>query len=330
MTETLLQVKNLKTYFFTDEGVIPAIDGVDFSIKKGETLGIVGESGSGKSQTALSIMGLLESPGKVVEGEVLFEGENLLEKSKTEMRKIRGNDIAMIFQEPMTSLNPVYTIGNQIIESIRLHQKLGRKESWEKAVEILKLVHIPEAEKRMKEYPHQLSGGMRQRVMIAIAISCNPKLLICDEPTTALDVTIQAQILALINELKNQMNTSIMMITHDLGVISEVSQKVLVMYGGKAMEYSSVGALFSNPLHPYTEALIKSIPNIKNKQKRLHVIEGMVPNSKNRPKGCLFAPRCPYAKNLCQGAMPEVISYKGTQVRCWKYTDQWQEVESWA
>ena len=326
MSEKLLQVNNLKTYFYTDEGVVKAIDDVSFSIDRGETIGIVGESGSGKSQTALSIMQLLEVPGKIVDGEIIFNEENLVNKSKKEMRKIRGNDIAMIFQEPMTSLNPVYTVGNQIMENIRLHQNLDKNKAKEKAIEMLRLVNIPEPAKRISEYPHQLSGGMRQRVMIAMALSCNPKLLICDEPTTALDVTIQAQILELINELKNKINTSIMMITHDLGVVSEVSDNVLVMYAGKAMEYSNVKDIFNNPLHPYTEALIKSIPTIGQKQRRLNVIKGMVPNLKNRPEGCLFAPRCEYTKKICKECMPDIIEHEGRKVRCWKYTEQWQEV----
>ncbi|WP_422486899.1 ABC transporter ATP-binding protein [Gudongella sp. DL1XJH-153] len=325
MSDNLLKINSLKTYFYTDEGVVRAIDDVSFSLKKGETLGIVGESGSGKSQTALSIMRLLENPGKVVGGEILFEDKNLLKLSKKEMRKIRGNDIAMIFQEPMTSLNPVYTVGNQIIENIRLHQKLNRKDSREKALEMLKLVNIPAPEKRIDEYPHQLSGGMKQRVMIAMALSCNPKLLICDEPTTALDVTIQAQILDLINQLKDRINASIILITHDLGVVSEVSTNVLVMYAGKAMEYGTVQEIFKNPLHPYTEALIKSIPVIGSHQQRLNVIKGMVPSLQNRPDGCLFEPRCEYAKEICKTSMPEISNIQGQQVRCWKYTDKWQE-----
>lgn len=325
MSDNLLEINNLKTYFYTDEGVVKAIDDVSFSIARGETIGIVGESGSGKSQTALSIMRLLESPGKVAGGEILFEGEDLLLKSRKEMRKIRGNDIAMIFQEPMTSLNPVYTIGNQIMENIRLHQKLNRKDARDKALEMLKLVNIPAPEKRIDEYPHQLSGGMKQRVMIAMALSCNPRLLICDEPTTALDVTIQAQILQLINQLKDKINTSIMMITHDLGVVSKVSENVLVMYAGRAMEYGSVNEIFRNPKHPYTEALIKSIPTIGSKQKRLNVIKGMVPNLKNRPEGCLFEPRCQYARPVCKSSMPEIVDLDGHQVRCFKYTDIWQE-----
>ena len=325
MSDNLLEVNNLKTYFYTDEGVVRAIDDVSFSIKKGETLGIVGESGSGKSQTALSIMRLLENPGKVVGGEILFENNNLLKMSKKNMRKIRGNDIAIIFQEPMTSLNPVYTIGNQIMENIKLHQKLNKKDSKEKALEMLKLVNIPAPEKRISEYPYQLSGGMRQRVMIAMALSCNPKLLICDEPTTALDVTIQAQILELINQLKDKINTSIIMITHDLGVVSEVSKNVLVMYAGKEMEYGTVKEIFKNPLHPYTEALIKSIPTIGNNMRRLNVIKGMVPSLKNRPSGCLFEQRCKYSKAICKTSMPGISNIRGQQVRCWKYTDKWQE-----
>lgn len=325
MSEHLLEINNLKTYFYTEEGIVRAIDDVSFSIKKGETLGIVGESGSGKSQTALSIMRLLESPGKIVGGEILFEDKNILTYKKKDMRKIRGNEVAMIFQEPMTSLNPVFTIGNQIMENIRLHQKLDRKTAKEQALKMLKLVNIPAPEKRIDEYPHQLSGGMRQRVMIAMALSCNPKLLICDEPTTALDVTIQAQILELINQLKTKINTSIIMITHDLGVISEVSENVLVMYAGKAMEYGSVKDIFKNPLHPYTEALMKSMPTIGNKQRRLYVIKGMVPNLKNRPEGCLFEPRCEYSKPICKTLMPDMYQINGQQVRCWKYTDKWQE-----
>lgn len=325
MSDNLLQINNLKTYFYTEEGVVRAIDDMSFSLKRGETLGIVGESGSGKSQTALSIMRLLESPGKVAGGEIIFEGKNLLDNKKKEMRNIRGNDIAMIFQEPMTSLNPVYTVGNQIMENIRLHQKLNKKDAREKTLEMLKLVNIPAPDKRIDEYPHQLSGGMKQRVVIAMALSCNPKLLICDEPTTALDVTIQAQILELINNLKESINTSIIMITHDLGVVSEVSENVLVMYAGKVMEYGTVREIFKNPMHPYTEALIKSIPTIGNKMKRLNVIKGMVPNLKNRPEGCLFEPRCEYARPVCRRSMPDIVDKNGHQVRCLKYSDKWQE-----
>lgn len=323
MSNTLLQVNDLKTYFYLDEGVVKALDGITFDIKKGETLGIVGESGCGKSITALSIMQLIQSPpGKIVNGEIIFNNENLLNKNKGEMRKIRGNDIAMIFQEPMTSLNPVYTIGNQIVESIRLHQRLNKKEARENAIEMLRLVSMPDPEKKINEYPHQLSGGMRQRVMIAIALSCNPKLLICDEPTTALDVTVQAQILRLINNLKKKLNMSIMMITHDLGVISEVAARVMVMYAGKIVEFSSEEVIFKKPLHPYTEALLKSIPVIDDKKEELYMIKGMVPNFKNRPEGCLFYPRCDYVKDICKKMEPNLLNLNGAQVRCWKYSDR--------
>lgn len=327
MSNLLLDVKNLCTYFYTDEGTVYALDDVDFSIEKGKTLGIVGESGSGKSVTALSIMRLIQSPpGKIVSGEILFEGKDLLKNSKTGMRKVRGNDIAMIFQEPMTSLNPVFTIGNQIMESIMLHQKLNKKEAKEIAIEMLRLVNMSLPEKRINQYPHELSGGMRQRVMIAIALSCNPKLLICDEPTTALDVTVQAQILNLINDLKIKLNTSVMMITHDLGVIAEVSDDVMVMYAGKMMEYSKVKNIFENPLHPYTSALLDSIPVIGKNKERLNVIKGMVPSLSRRPKGCLFNPRCKYAKDICRNEMPQVVDIEGHKVRCWKYSDKWQGV----
>ncbi|MGN0373062.1 MAG: ABC transporter ATP-binding protein [Enterocloster sp.] len=324
--EPLLDVKNLCTYFFTDEGTVYALDDVSFSVKKGETLGIVGESGSGKSVTALSIMRLVQTPpGKTVGGQILLNGEDLLQKSKKDMKSIRGGQVAMIFQEPMTSLNPVYTIGNQIMETIRIHQKCSRAEAKEKAIETLRKVGIPLPEKRMNEYPHQLSGGMRQRVMIAIALSCNPQLLICDEPTTALDVTIQAQILELINNLKKEYNTAVIMITHDLGVVAQVTENVLVMYAGKAMEYGSAKDVFTNPLHPYTEALLKSIPSIAEDTKELHVIKGMVPSLSKRPKGCLFHPRCEYATEQCASTEPELLTREdGRQVRCLRYTDQWK------
>ena len=320
----LLDVENLCTYFFTDEGTVYALDDVSFSIKKGETLGIVGESGSGKSVMALSIMRLVQSPpGKTVGGQIRMNGEDLLKKSNKEMKSIRGGQIAMIFQEPMTSLNPVYTIGNQIMETIRIHKKCSRKEAWDLAVETLRRVGIPLPEKRMNEYPHQLSGGMRQRVMIAIALSCNPQLLICDEPTTALDVTIQAQILELINRLKEEYHTAVLMITHDLGVVAQVTENVLVMYAGKAMEYGKVKDVFTNPLHPYTEALLKSIPSISDEQDELHVIQGMVPSLSKRPEGCLFHPRCEYATERCRKERPELLTREdGRQVRCFRYTDQ--------
>ena len=277
MSEKLLEVKNLKTYFYTDDGVVKSVDGVSFSVEKGKTLGIVGESGCGKSITSLSIMQLVETPpGKIVDGEIIYEGEDLLKKNKEEMRKIRGGQIAMIFQEPMTSLNPVFTVGEQIMEALRIHTDLDKHQAKERAIEMLKLVKIPLAEKRFNEYPHQLSGGMRQRVMIAMALSCNPKLLICDEPTTALDVTIQAQILDLINELKEKLGTSIMMITHDLGVIAEVADDVMVMYAGRVVEYGSADAIYESPKHPYTAGLMDCIPKLSDADdKRLSVIEGI-------------------------------------------------------
>ena len=326
MSDTLLQVKNLKTYFYIDEGIVKALDGVTFDIKKGETLGVVGESGCGKSVTALSIMQLVQSPpGKIVNGEIFFNNENLLNKTKKQMRKIRGNDIAMIFQEPMTSLNPVYTIGNQIMESIKLHQKIKGKQAKEKAIEMLRLVNMPDPEKRIDEYPYQLSGGMRQRVMIAMALSCNPKLLICDEPTTALDVTVQAQILKLINSLKKEFNMAVMMITHDLGVISEVADRVMVMYAGRVVEFSSENAIFKKPLHPYTEALLKSIPVINNEKEELYMIKGMVPNFKSKITGCLFHPRCEYAKEICKKCEPQLMDINKQKVRCWKYSERWED-----
>src|SRR3989475_3416262 len=263
MVERLLEVKGLKTYFFTDEGVVRAVDGIDLYINKGETLGIVGESGCGKSVTALSVMRLIpQPPGRIVEGEILYNGRNLLDLPPAQMRKIRGKEISMIFQEPMTSLNPVFTCGEQIAEALRVHEGLGRRDAMDKTVEMLKLVHISNAERRVKEYPHQLSGGMRQRIMIAMALSCNPKLLIADEPTTALDVTIQAQILELLNELKAKLGMAIMLITHDLGVVAEVADRVAVMYTGRIVEESPVEELFARPRHPYTEGLLRSVPKL--------------------------------------------------------------------
>lgn len=295
--ETLLEVKNLKTYFYTEAGIVKSVDDVSLRVEKGKTLGIVGESGCGKSITSLSIMQLVETPpGKIVGGEILLEGENLLSKTEDEMRKIRGNKIAMIFQEPMTSLNPVYTIGKQITEALLLHEKMSKHEAKDRAIEMLKLVKIPLPEKRFSEYPHQLSGGMRQRVMIAMALSCNPQLLICDEPTTALDVTIQAQILELINELKKKTNASVIMITHDLGVISEVADDVLVMYAGKVVEQAGVDEIFERPLHPYTAGLLQCIPKLNEDVETLHTIKGMVPSFDEMPKGCSFCPRCSLAK----------------------------------
>jgi oligopeptide/dipeptide ABC transporter ATP-binding protein len=305
MSGKLLEVSNLKTHFFTDDGVVKAVDGVSFSIKKGETFGLVGESGCGKSVTALSIIRLIpDPPGKIVDGTVHLEKENLLEKSEKEMQKVRGNKISMIFQEPMTSLDPVFTIGNELMEVIRLHQGLNKKETRKKAIDMLKIVGIPEPEKRMKEYPHQLSGGMRQRAMIAMALSCNPQLLIADEPTTALDVTIQAQILRLMDQLKEDFSAAVLLITHDLGVIAETCENVAVMYAGKIIEHGSVEAIFENPLHPYTVGLNKAIPRLDVDTKKLQIIEGTVPNLIEIPSGCKFHPRCPYAMDVCKKEEP--------------------------
>ncbi len=325
MAERLLDVRNLKTYFFTDEGVVRAVDGVDLRIDKAETLGVVGESGCGKSVTALSIMRLIpQPPGRIVDGAIRYNGANLLELPPAQMRKIRGKEISMIFQEPMTSLNPVFTAGEQIAEAIRLHEKLGRREAMEKTVEMLKLVHISNPERRVKEYPHQLSGGMRQRVMIAMALSCNPKLLIADEPTTALDVTIQAQILELLNELKAKLRMAVMLITHDMGVIAETAQRVVVMYAAKVAEEAPVVDLFKEPLHPYTQGLLRSIPRIDlaaTQKRRLETIPGVVPTIKGDvPPGCRFAPRCPHAMAVCTENDPILKEVKpGHKVACWLY-----------
>ncbi|WP_133964798.1 ABC transporter ATP-binding protein [Eubacterium limosum] len=321
----LLEVKDLKTYFYTDEGVVKSVDGVSFSVDKGETLGVVGESGCGKSITSMSIMQLIGKPGKIVNGEIDFKGENLLNKDKEEMRKIRGKEIAMIFQEPMTSLNPVYTVGQQIMEAVLIHEDMTKEQARERAIQMLDLVKIPDAEKRLNSYPHEFSGGMRQRVMIAMALSCNPEFLICDEPTTALDVTIQAQILNLINELKEKTGTAVMMITHDLGVISEVADNVMVMYAGQVVEYTDVDTVFEKPLHPYTQGLINCIPKLGGQEEKLSTIKGMVPSFNDMPEGCLFCPRCEYAKDICRKERPELVDLDGHQVRCFKYTDRWEE-----
>lgn len=322
--KNLLEVKNLKTHFYTEDGVVPAVDGVDFSLKPGQTLGIVGESGCGKSITSMSIMRLIPNPpGKIVDGEILFDDKDILKLSEAEMRKIRGNEIAMIFQEPMTSLNPVYTIGYQITEAIMLHQKLDKKAATEKCIEMLKLVGIPRADEVINDYPHQFSGGMRQRVMIAMALSCNPKLLIADEPTTALDVTIQAQILELMKELKEKLNTAIMLITHDLGVVAEMADYVIVMYAGKVVEEASVYDLFESPKHPYTMGLLNSKPNLTKTVKRLDVIPGSVPNPLAIPPGCPFNPRCPYATDRCRQEVPALESIgNDRKVRCWLYQEE--------
>ena len=325
MEDLLLQVKDLKTYFYTDDGIVKAVDGIDFTIKKGETLGMVGESGCGKSVSALSLLQLVQDPpGKIINGEIWFKGENLLKKKPEQMRKIRGNDISMIFQEPMTSLNPVYTIGEQISEAIILHQKLNKENAIEKTVEMLKLVGIPNPERRVHEYPHELSGGQRQRVMIAMALSCNPDLLIADEPTTALDVTIQAQILELIKKLKDEIGMAVLMITHNLGVIAEVSDHVVVVYAGKAVEYADVTSIFKHPKHPYAMALQKSIPQLTDKPGvKLEVIEGNIPDPLALPTGCKFHPRCKFAINICKKKEPELEKIGDNHiVRCWMYNKE--------
>jgi oligopeptide/dipeptide ABC transporter ATP-binding protein len=325
LQNVLLQINDLKTFFYTNEGISRAVDGMDLTIRKGRTLGVIGESGCGKSVTALSVLRLVPSPpGRIISGEILFEGEDLLEKSPAEMRTIRGNDISMIFQEPMTSLNPVYTIGSQIMEAIILHQGLNKVDAREKAIQLLGLVGIASPEKQVGAYPHQLSGGMRQRAMIAMALSCRPKLLLADEPTTALDVTIQAQILRLINELKEQIGMAVMMITHDLGVIAQVADDVVVAYAGKGVEYADVETIFNRPAHPYTQALYHSIPSLTETRKRkLAVIQGTVPNPLNFPSGCRFHPRCTHARELCAAEEPELeVIGPNHKVRCFIYNQE--------
>lgn len=319
----ILEVKGLKTYFFTDKGVVKAVDGVSYSLKEGQTLGIVGESGCGKSVNAMSILNLIEKPGKIVEGSIKFNGEELVGISEKKMREYRGNDISMIFQEPMTSLNPVFRIGQQITESLILHQNMNKEESRKKAIDLLNLVGIPRAEKVVDDYPHQLSGGMRQRVMIAMALACDPKVLIADEPTTALDVTIQAQILSLMNDLQKETNTSIMLITHDLGVVAQVADHILVMYSGKIVESAPVKELFGNPKHPYTQGLLDSIPNLDDDKKRLNSIEGVVPNPFELPVGCSFAPRCKYAMDICKVEEPPQYIINGEHTTaCFLYDEK--------
>ncbi|WP_144554992.1 ABC transporter ATP-binding protein [Bacillus sp. X1(2014)] len=325
----ILEVKGLKTHFFTKHGVSKAVDGIDFTLRKGETLGIVGESGCGKSMTSLSILRLIPSPpGKIAGGQVLYKGKDLVTLSEDEMRKIRGNEISMIFQEPMTSLNPVIPVGEQIAEALRLHQSMRKKEAWNKAVEMLKLVGIPSPEKRAKQEPFQLSGGMRQRVMIAMALACTPEVLIADEPTTALDVTIQAQILELIKNLQKKIGMGVIMITHDLGVVSETCDKVAVMYAGNIIEHAPTEKIFTNPRHPYTQGLLNSLPKIHEDQEELQTIEGSVPSPYNLPAGCRFASRCPHQKPLCHLKKPELMELDdGVKIRCWMYTDEWTKHE---
>ena len=320
MSAPLLDIRGLKTHFATDAGMVHAVDGVDLAVARGETLGVVGESGCGKTVTALSVLKLISMPpGRIVAGEIRWQGRDLVPLAAAEMRAIRAREIAIVFQEPMTSLNPVYSVGEQIAEVIRLHQRLGRRAALERTVEMLRLVHIPNAESRVHDYPHQFSGGMRQRVMIAMALSCNPKLLIADEPTTALDVTIQAQVLDLLGELKARLGRSMMLITHAMGVIAETAQRVAVMYAGKVVEEAPVRELFGSPRHPYTQGLIRSIPRVDMAAKkiRLEAISGVVPTLVNPPPGCRFAPRCRQARPQCTEHTPELREVKpGHKVAC--------------
>jgi len=319
LAEKLLEVKDMKTSFFIHVGEVQAVRGVSFTVNKGEAIGIVGESGSGKSVTSMSVMKLLQYPGKIKSGEVLFKGEDLAGKSDKEMMAIRGNEIAMIFQDPMTSLNPVFSIGDQIMEAIRRHQGLSKKEAKEKAIDMLRLVGIPSPETRVDNYPHEFSGGMRQRAMIAIALSCQPDLLIADEPTTALDVTIQAQILELMKDLKDKINTSIILITHDLGVVADVCSRIIVMYGGLIMEEGTAEEIFYDPKHPYTMGLLKSIPRLDlEEKKRLIPVEGTPPDLIKPPTGCPFASRCPYAMKICMEHRPPYFEVsEGHRSMCW-------------
>jgi len=324
VAEALLDIRGLKTHFKTDGGMVRAVDGVDLTIARGETLSVVGESGCGKTVTAMTVLKLIAMPpGKIVAGEILWKGRDLVPLGAGEMQQIRSREIAIVFQEPMTSLNPVYTVGDQIAEVIRLHQGLGRREAIDKAIEMLRLVHVPAPERRVSDYPHQLSGGMRQRVMIAMALACSPELLIADEPTTALDVTIQAQILDLLGEMKERFGMAIMLITHAMGVVAEVAQRVAVMYAGRVVEEASVEELFAHPLHPYTQGLIRSIPRLdktSRKKRRLEAISGTVPSLLDPPPGCRFAPRCGFAMPACTAAMPELRAVDGDhKVACILY-----------
>jgi peptide/nickel transport system ATP-binding protein len=328
----LLEVSNLRTYFRTDEGEARAVDGVSFTVEAGEVVGIVGESGSGKSVTSLSILRLIpEPPGRILPGSsVRFKGEELVTASEDRLRQIRGNDIAMIFQEPMTSLNPVYTVGAQIMEALRLHRGLGKREARERAIELLRMVGIADPEARVDAYPHQLSGGMRQRVMIAMALSCEPDLLIADEPTTALDVTIQAQILELLRDLQQRLGMAMILITHDLGVVAQVCDRVLVMYAGEVVEEGSVEQIFRNPRHPYTQGLLQAIPRLGQERDRLATIPGAVPSALAWPTGCRFHPRCPYGWELTAREHPELFDVEpGHRSRCWleRYPERREEVD---
>ena len=316
---TLLEVRNLNTYFFSDDGMVKAVGGVDFFVRPGEVLGLVGESGCGKSVTSLSIMRLVGSPGKIVGGEILFDGIDLLKLSEAEMAEMRGNRISMIFQQPQSSLNPVFRVGDQIAEVLRIHQRMKKKDAWEEAIKLMRLVGIPDPENKARAYPHEMSGGQAQRVMIAMALALNPRLLIADEPTTALDVTIQAQILDLMRQLRDELGMSILFITHDLGVVAEMADRVVVMYAGEVVEEAPVRELFSSPRHPYTERLLASIPRLDSARKtRLPAIEGTVPHPSQRPPGCAFAPRCPRVLGRCHGEAPPLLAMgDDRRVRCW-------------
>jgi peptide/nickel transport system ATP-binding protein len=329
-SEMLLEVRNLSTDFVMKRGTVHAVIDASFSVRKGEVLAVVGESGSGKSVTSLSIMGLLQPPGRVASGEILYKGRNLLELSPGEMRNIRGNHISMIFQEPMTSLNPVFTIENQLTESIRTHMNLDRKAARARAIDMLRLVGIPSPERRIDDYPHQMSGGMRQRVMTAMALACDPDLLIADEPTTALDVTIQAQILALINDLRDKIGMAVLLITHDLGVVAETADRVVVMYCGQVVEEANAADLFERPLHPYTLGLLESIPTMEDTESTepLYMIPGMVPNPLNMPKGCAFAERCERRMDRCVTEMPPLYETEGRKLRCFLFDPFGDEVVS--
>jgi oligopeptide/dipeptide ABC transporter ATP-binding protein len=322
--DEILRVENLKTHFTIEEGVVRAVDGVSFALRRSETLAIVGESGSGKSVTSLSILRLIsDPPGKIVDGRVVYNGKDLLRLSEREMRKIRGNDISMIFQEPMTSLNPVFTVGAQIAEVLKFHRGMNKKDAHGIVVEMLRTVGIPNPDTCARNHPHQLSGGMRQRAMIAMALACNPKILIADEPTTALDVTIQSQIITLMSDLKKRVNAAIILITHDLGVVAQLAENVMIMYAGRAMEYGDVTSIYTNPLHPYTEGLLRSIPKMEEDLKRLRIIDGVVPSPFKLPEGCKFCTRCEYVMPICRTEEPEYVDMgHGRRVRCWKYVER--------
>jgi oligopeptide/dipeptide ABC transporter ATP-binding protein len=324
--QPLLEVRNLKTHFFTEDGIVKAVDGVDFYVNPGEILGLVGESGCGKSVTSFSILRLVDDPGKIVEGEVYFEGESVLDLPTEKMVNIRGNRISMIFQQPHSSLNPVFKVGSQIAEVFQIHSSISKEQAWNRAVELLQIVGIPDAEDKAHAYPHEMSGGQAQRVMIAMALALKPRLLIADEPTTALDVTIQAQILDLMLDLRNQLGTSVILITHDLGLIAEMADRVAVMYAGQIIEQAEIKALFAKPLHPYTQGLIASVPVLGKVKEELAVIPGSVPNLIDMPPGCRFAPRCQarqeYSLEICMQTEPSLIaSPHGHSVRCWLYQD---------